>query len=135
MPAAQGSTGRFSFSSGRSGITKQSEEHELLDYGWSIENAGGRTHAVGGKRANPWAFYDMHGNVFEWCADRYDKDYYAMSPVDDPAGPFAGSSRVDRGGSGWHPAEICRSAVRIPDSPGFRSLDVGFRVSLVLADK
>lgn len=43
----------------------------------------------------------MLGNAWEWVADRYKEDYYALSPIADPKGPESGTMRVRRGGS-WH---------------------------------
>ncbi len=79
--------------------------------------------------------YDMHGNVWEWRQDWYDKDYYAKSATDDPTGPPGGSLRVHRGGCWVLPAECCRSALRSAYEPGNRGWSVGFRVSLVAADE
>jgi formylglycine-generating enzyme required for sulfatase activity len=130
-----GSTGRYGFSSVRNAIAKEYEEKTLSDYGWFSDNAGGMPHPVGLKRASGWGLYDMQGNVFEWCQDWYDVGYYAQTPVDDPTGPVGGSGRVNRGG-GWHQtAWYCRSARRIRRSPGSWAGDLGFRASLVLADK
>ena len=129
-----GSTGRYGFSSGRGGIPKEYEEHELSEYGWFNGNSGGMPHAVGGKRPSAWGLYDMQGNVWEWCQDRYDVGYYVQTPVDDPTGPLGGSYRMPRGGSWYNPAWLSRSAYRDYYQPGRRINDLGFRVSLVLAD-
>lgn len=72
---------------------------------------GGGTMAVGSFQANSFGLYDMHGNVCEWCADGYDRDYYATSPVIDPE-CRGGGQRVLRGGSCVDPMVACRSAFR-----------------------
>ncbi len=87
-----------------------------------------RTTQVGSYDANPWGFYDMHGNVYEWCYDWYDKDYYKNSPTDDPQGLSSGVFRVLRGGSWFHPARFGRSADRLGNGPGRRGRNCGFRL-------
>jgi formylglycine-generating enzyme required for sulfatase activity len=121
-----GTTTRFCFGD---------DERLLTEYGWFNQNSRGQTHPVAQKRANAWGLYDVHGNVWQWCGDRYEKEYYGKSPTDDPDGPPGGSRRVSRGGCYTERADYCRSAKRCECAPGDRWYGRGFRVSLVPADK
>ena len=89
----------------------------------------GQTSEVGSYAPNAWGFYDMHGNVGEWCRDWY-KEKYGYEAID-PIGPSSGSDRVLRGGSWGSIARLCRSAYRDFISPGDCSGNLGFRLALV----
>jgi formylglycine-generating enzyme required for sulfatase activity len=93
-----------------------------------------RTTKVGSYPPNSFGLYDMHGNVWEWCADYYDRAYYRHSPRYDPSGPSSGSLRVVRGGSCMSIGRFCRSAYRFGVAPENRDLDVGLRVVLTVSD-
>ena len=93
---------------------------------------GNKTAKVGSCSPNAFGLYDMHGNVWEWCQDWFDSDYYTAAAQDDPAGPESTGSRVIRGG-GWQSyASRCRSAARDSFSPANRFNDIGFRVVCTL---
>ena len=100
---------------------------DLGKAGWYKGNSGSKTHPVGQKRPNAWGLYDMHGNVWEWCNDRY-VDYYGSSPSTDPAGPLSGARRVSRGGSCYNFARNCRSGCRNSDDPSHNNIRLGFRI-------
>jgi len=87
-----------------------------------------QTRDVGYYAANPWGFFDMHGNVWEWTADWYQAAYPTGNPVVDPTGPASGSNRVVRGGSWLIGGTILRSAKRNTSTPSNRLSSIGFRV-------
>ena len=81
------------------------------------------TAPVGSFLANPYGLHDVHGNVWEWCADWYDSNYYQSSPAANPQGPTRGTS--------WsYGADFLRSSSRGFNTPNNRSHSLGFRLVL-----
>jgi|GEM_PF-4731735 len=71
-----------------------------------------QTISVGSFEPNPWGFYDMHGNVWEWCSDWFDSEYFEKSPTDDPRGPSQGTHHTLRGGAASNGDYECYSYMR-----------------------
>jgi len=102
------------------------DESLLSEYAWYAHNAEKVTHNVGRKKPNAWGLYDMHGNVWEWCLDRY-ADNYTHTPSDGSAYAIASEKgRVLRGGS----YQKCSCTSRINLGSGGKNYFIGFRLVL-----
>jgi formylglycine-generating enzyme required for sulfatase activity len=101
--------------------------NKLDEVGWYNENAGFKTHTVGQKMPNELGLYDMSGNVWEWCADRYGD--YPLEPQTNPKGPRGGTLRVYRGGSWGGAARFCCVACRGYWRAGGRNPSLSFRLA------
>ncbi len=125
-----GTTTRFSFGDSLEVADFCLGSVERTDNMWFCWNSS-KSNVVGQKLANPFGLCDMHGNVYEWCQDRYDT-YPTSPPVRlNPTGPTSGSLRVIRSGGWGAYAGNCRSAQRFFGTPADRSANIGFRVLAV----
>ena len=108
------------------------DEAKLGEYAWYKENSEKVTHNVGTKKPNAWGLYDMHGNIWEWCSDRYAENY-ADVPNDGSAYMVRSEKgMVLRGGAWSGKPENLRSASRINLGASSRNYFVGFRVVVEL---
>ena len=102
---------------------------KIAEQCWYNDNSGGVTHPIKQKSPNDWGFYDMQGNVSEWCYDRYQP--YSDGAAVDPAGPSIGTLRVRRGGTVRDTMTDCRAERRAGTLPVKKLRGVGLRLALV----
>ncbi len=107
---------------------KYSGSNTIGNVAWYYNNSNSTTHDVKTKSSNELGIYDMSGNVWEWCEDRYGS--YSSGSQTNPTGPSYGSYRVLRGGSWDSNAKYCRVSFRLNSNPDFRYDDGGFRLAL-----
>ena len=124
----------FSFGNG-----KWTDCPNLNEVAWWLNNSNNGVHPVGQKKPNAWGLYDMHGNISEWCVDKYIKEY--PSETVNPIGSYPLAkrflddkfkSRVLRGGSF---ASVGSQSSRLGNIPGAGFFYIGFRLALVYFDK
>ena len=101
---------------------------KLGDYAWFEKNSAGRPHPVGQKKPNSWGLYDICGNVWEWCNDFYQVDYYKVAPAQDPQGPATGKTKVVRGGAWRFSDDNCRCGYRYNENPGYADVCFGYDI-------
>ena len=106
---------------------KYSGSNTVGNVAWYSGNSGSISHSVGQKTPNELGIYDMSGNVWEWCYDRYGS--YSSNSQTNPQGPSSGSNRVNRGGRWSSAAQYVRVSYRNYDAPDGRYFSVGFRLA------
>jgi formylglycine-generating enzyme required for sulfatase activity len=107
-----------------------SGSNSINNVAWHGDNSNGTTHTVGGKAPNGYGLYDMNGNVWEWCWDRYGT--YSTTQLNNPTGPTSGSNRVNRGADWYRSPTNSEDIIeydRVVDKAGIVDFKLSFRQS------
>ncbi len=107
---------------------KYSGSNKLDDVAWYYINSHSQIRPVGLKAPNELGIYDMSGNVWEFCSDYYDGNYYRYAPSNDPKGPMNGQGKVIRGGSYDTSYDGCTVDYRSFINVNQKFDDLGFRI-------
>jgi sulfatase modifying factor 1 len=111
-----------------SGNYKYSGSDNLDEVGWYTKNSTFKNEPVGQKKANELGIHDMSGNLWEWCWDWYDREFYKKSPYQNPHGPSSGLRRVMRGGCTINSEEFVQTTYRGCSKPNYLSRSLGLRL-------
>jgi len=106
-----------------------SGSNNISEVAWYYINAVLQRHEVGQKKPNELELFDMSGNVWEWCTDYWNKDYFKNSPLENPVTTLKSIYRVVRGGSWSNYARQCKTTFRGDYGPENSDANLGFRIA------
>lgn len=126
MGADIGNAGQINIVGINKRFTGDGAGQTLNAYAWYSGNSAGTAQPVGTKKPNELGFYDISGNVWEWCWDRYDR--LPEGGIVDYRGSAGGTDRVLHGGSWRNETDRIALAFRLNHYPSFQYPNIGFRV-------